>query len=557
MIKHLQLKKVLATLLTLAALLAGQQAFATITDFMSIRGQSANINGQNYYVWSISGFMGQFSQPMTQGNSYTFNGQNIGLNRGDVHITGTLNFAESNELTDVTTGSQVTIVFSSDQFWFYGATVKKLDGTNVTGCSASASSDHTSITVTIPSGKTFGNIYLDFVAYEPFYNYNTTISGVESTYIYTGRPIEPVPTVTYNGRTLTAGTDYTVSYSNTTGPGSASVTVTGTGQYAGTVTRNYNIRAVALTDFNSLGSNTYAIATTADLDHLAAYVNLGNECQGLTFKQTADIAYTYTTAWNSSTGGETNFTAIGGWGRPFKGTFDGQNHSISGIRISKNGRTDSDKCQGLFGFVYTSGTVRNVILADTRIKGYTGTGGIVGVNSGTIEDCRVQGNVLVKSSGAGSNNISSDDGSDFGGIAGSNNGGTVTRCTSSVTIDGSIGVYIPQSDNIINNYSNNLGSIVGNNSGTVSNCLALNAAVTGDKYAAAIVGGNGGTLTANHYRGCTVTNDNHSNGSSIGVGVGTNDGSEDQDGARSVHALTLGTDITATGESVVIDGTTY
>ena len=148
MTKPLSLKKVLATLLTIVAVFAGQQAFATITSPMSLTGNSALMNGQYYHVWKTEGFLGYYPQPRTQGSSYTFNGQNIGLNRGDVHITGTLNFAESNELSDVTTGSQVTIVFSSDQFWFYGATVKKLDGTNVTGCSASASSDHTSITVT-------------------------------------------------------------------------------------------------------------------------------------------------------------------------------------------------------------------------------------------------------------------------------------------------------------------------------------------------------------------------------------------------------------------------
>ena len=61
MTKHLQLKKVLATLLTIVAVFAGQKAFATITESMSFTGQSGNIGGITYYAWKINGFMGDFS----------------------------------------------------------------------------------------------------------------------------------------------------------------------------------------------------------------------------------------------------------------------------------------------------------------------------------------------------------------------------------------------------------------------------------------------------------------------------------------------------------------
>ena len=558
MTKHLHLKKVLAAVLTIAALATGQQAFATITETFTFKGNVQTVNNTNYYNFEVGtsgGFIGQLSS--RPGTYHQFNSIHYSWNSYNVTLNGTLQFQVSNTLTDVVVqGSTFTVTFESQSLWFYGASVKKLNGTSVTNSSVTVSSDKHTVTVTINgNGTEFGQIILNYVPNEPFNNNNTVIGGIATEYDYTGRPIEPVPTVTYKGTLLTEGTDYTLSYTNTMGPGSAWVTITGIGQYAGSFNHYYNIRAIALSDFTNLGNNTYQIATTTDLDHLAGYVKLNNDCQGLTFKQTADIAYTYTTAWDDS-GNETNFTAIGGWGRFFKGTFDGQNHTISGIRISKVGTTDSDKCQGLFGVVDNGGTVRNVVLADTRIKGYTGTGGIVGVNSGTIEDCRVQNNVLVRSSGKPYGNH----GSDFGGIAGSNeNGGTVTRCTSSVTIDGFVGNGSANPLDPQPIYSVCLGAIVGQNRGTVSNCLALNANVTGDSFAAAIVGRNnsGYEMTANYYRGCTVTNKNHSNGSSIGVGVGTTNGSEDQDGARSVHALTLGTDITATGESVVIDGITY
>ena len=570
MTKYLPLKKVLATLLTIAALATGQQAFATVTQTVTFQGYAFTYNNTSYYSMEITSPWGNLQLPNQQGTYRYFSNVHLGWNPVDVTLNGNLRFKESTTPTDVVVyQGTFTVTIESQSLWFYGASVKKLDGTNVTNSSVTVSSDKHTVTVDINGvGTEFGQIILNYVPNEPFNSNNTVVSGIEPLYIWNGSPItfEP-PTVTYNGNVLTEGTDYTVSYPDTgTNPlwyiWDESVTITGTGNYAGTFYQHFIYRNVNLTDFTQLNDGSYQIATQQDLDYLAFYVGTisqinnsyqYNYCEGLTFKQTADIAYTYTTAWNGS-GNETNFTAIGGYNnKPFKGTFDGQNHTISGIRISKTGQANSDKCQGLFGIVDNGGTVRNVVLADTRIKGYTGTGGIVGTNYGTIEDCRVQNNVLVRSSGKVS---AGNHGSDFGGIVGSNeNGGTVTRCTSSVTIDSYVGL---STNPVQPTYSAYLGAIVGYNHGTVSNCLALNAKVTGSSYAAAIVGcnGSGYEMTANYYRGCTVTNSNHSNGST-GIGVGTDGGSQDQDGARSVHKLTLGTDITATGESVVIDGITY
>ena len=60
---------------------------------------------------------------------------------------------------------------------------------------------------------------------------------------YTGYLLQPAPVVTYNGMTLRANTDYTVSYSNNTNVGIATVTITGKGNYSGTVTTNFSINA--------------------------------------------------------------------------------------------------------------------------------------------------------------------------------------------------------------------------------------------------------------------------------------------------------------------------
>ena len=59
-----------------------------------------------------------------------------------------------------------------------------------------------------------------------------TIDAIEPQ-TYTGKPITPEVTVKEGATTLTAGTDYTVNYGENTNAGTGSVTVTGTGIYAG------------------------------------------------------------------------------------------------------------------------------------------------------------------------------------------------------------------------------------------------------------------------------------------------------------------------------------
>ena len=64
---------------------------------------------------------------------------------------------------------------------------------------------------------------------------------------YTGSAIEPTVTVNVGKKTLTAGTDYTVTYKDNTNVGTAKVIVTGKGNYTGSVETKFNITAKALT----------------------------------------------------------------------------------------------------------------------------------------------------------------------------------------------------------------------------------------------------------------------------------------------------------------------
>ena len=63
-----------------------------------------------------------------------------------------------------------------------------------------------------------------------------------STYAYDGKAKKPGVTVKLNGKTLKNSTDYTVSYSNNTKVGTATVKITGKGNYTGSVSKTFKIK---------------------------------------------------------------------------------------------------------------------------------------------------------------------------------------------------------------------------------------------------------------------------------------------------------------------------
>ena len=156
-----------------------------------------------------------------------------------------------------------------------------------------------------------------------------------------------------------------------------------------------------------------------------------------------------------NTGASANFTPwtlIGTNTKPFTGTFDGNNKTISGLYIN----VTADYV-GLFGCVGNGGTVKNVTLADSYVSGKSYVGGICGQNKcGTLQNCHNNGKV----SGAwyvggvcGSNTrpLSSDppstkqecyntgkvSGKDYvGGVCGQNNRATVEKSYNTNTVSG-------------------------------------------------------------------------------------------------------------------------
>ncbi len=85
------------------------------------------------------------------------------------------------------------------------------------------------------------------------------ISGYAPTYAYTGKAITPGVVVETGSRTLTPGTEYTVSYSNNVNAGTATITVTGVGKYSGKQTANFIIepKSIQSCDTTDVKDRTY------------------------------------------------------------------------------------------------------------------------------------------------------------------------------------------------------------------------------------------------------------------------------------------------------------
>ena len=102
----------------------------------------------------------------------------------------------------------------------------------------------------------------------------------------------------------------------------------------------------------------------------------------------------------------------------FLGTFEGQGHSISGLRL-----TESNSAYGLFSRVETggenAGSIENCAFSGV-VVGSAAVGGIAGYNEGTIQDCSVSGVIR---------------GTQYtGGIAGQN-AGTLLRCENRAAVN--------------------------------------------------------------------------------------------------------------------------
>ena len=137
---------------------------------------------------------------------------------------------------------------------------------------------------------------------------DTSVANVSSQ-TYTGNVISPLPTITYNNKTLKKDTDYTLSYSNNINAGTATITITGKGNFTGTTSKTFSISARAMSDTSvvNVGSQTYTGNSILPLPTIT-YNNK-------TLKKDTDYTLSYSDNINAGTAtititGKGNFTGM-------------------------------------------------------------------------------------------------------------------------------------------------------------------------------------------------------------------------------------------------------
>ena len=86
------------------------------------------------------------------------------------------------------------------------------------------------------------------------------ITGIAKVYDYTGKAVRPAPVITYNGKKLISGTDYSVSYVKNTAIGNGAVVITSKGTNKGAFVMPFQITEPTVKDY----SGTYYIAAASN-----------------------------------------------------------------------------------------------------------------------------------------------------------------------------------------------------------------------------------------------------------------------------------------------------
>ena len=173
----------------------------------------------------------------------------------------------------------------------------------------------------------------------------------------------------------------------------------------------------------------------------------------------------------------------------YGGTFDGAQHTISGIYCVSDTITEA----GIFQNTTDSATVENIGVLDSYycLKEGCYVGGIVGSNSGIIRNCYNEG--MVSSLYNKVNYL--------GGICGANGGGTITDCYNTGKVSNAV-------------WDTRAGGICGRNTNKILNCYNTGS-VTGGYMVGGICGSNDSFTTSGRIENCynigtinTIINDN-------------------------------------------------
>ena len=193
----------------------------------------------------------------------------------------------------------------------------------------------------------------------------------------------------------------------------------------------------------------------------------------------------------------------------YKGTFDGQGHTISGLYFNDS----SGECIGIVGELYLGGVIQNVGLENSYFHGEQNIAGICGQSYGTISNCYSTGTVIGELI-------------NIGGIVGSSTSlvsssyGTVSNCHNTGSIEGvqntgGICGFNDCHQTIENCYNTGnitgeleLGGICGSNAANaiIKNCYNTGDVTGTDEEIGGIIGENSSILVENCYNTGTVTN---------------------------------------------------
>ena len=244
-------------------------------------------------------------------------------------------------------------------------------------------------------------------------------------------------------------------------------------QAGGEYTYTVSLAAAKDLGYTIESDGTYTVTSADGLMNVAELVNGGKTDINITLDTDIDL-----------TG--KNWTPIGtSFSNKYTGTFDGGGHTIKGLTV-----TTYDKYAGLFGWLNSAGTVKNVVMEGVQITNNHSSGfagGVVGNSWGTIENCSVSGSV---------------NGEVYvGGVVGKQTSGSMTGCSSSATVKGTV----------------NVGGVAGESWGSMTACYATGN-VTLEIYPGKDISG-GGVVEfkgGNSVLACYATGNVNSKGSSTG-----------------------------------------
>jgi hypothetical protein len=218
-----------------------------------------------------------------------------------------------------------------------------------------------------------------------------------------------------------------------------------------------SLGSVAVAEFAGGDGSEGSPYLVAHAYHLYNVRNHLDKC----FRQTEDINLNY---FVSGSGWE----PIGDNSKPFTGTYDGDDKTISNLFINRDG-TDY---VGLFGCVKESAKIQDLVLEDVDVTGKHYVGGLAGWNDGLIDNLSVTGDVTGYD--------------DIGGLAGQNDDGSITGSCFEGAVTGN---------------DDNVGGLVGDNNGGITDCHT-DVTVTGeDDYIGGLAGWNVGPITGSYASG--------------------------------------------------------